>query len=196
MTDLQRRLDLDSYIPCQLAKLSNTVIRSVTSLFEEWFDISIPEWKVMAVIEKTPGMSAVDVAQHAGLDTVAVSRAVTKLMDAGRVRREFGREDRRRSILELTEAGRELFAKMTPLAASLQSSLLEGLTEEEKAVFEKTLKLLSAKSRDLADKFESKNPQAKPTERLNSRTYDIKNGGSYVSASLMARYISGTPTLR
>lgn len=196
MKNIEKSLELDAYIPCQLVTLSNNINRSVASLFEEWFEISIPEWKVMGVVMKMPGMSAVDVASHANLDTVAVSRAVTKLMDANYMLREFGKEDRRRSMLELTQTGKELYARITPLAESLQSSLLQGLTDEERAVFEKALKTLIITSRDFAQQFETKSPRIKPAERPNSRIHKNKDRGSRLATSLMARFTSGMPALR
>lgn len=185
-------IDLEEYIPCQLATLSTSVTRSVATLFEDWYDISIPEWKVLAIVAKRPGMSAVDVAQHAGLDTVAVSRAVTKLMDAGRITREFGKEDRRRSILGLSDEGRGLYEKIMPLAASLQSNLLEDLTVEEKALFEKALSSLLTKSRELTAAFEAAQrpatTRARPPKPYSSNS---KSSSGSMQTSLVARYISG-----
>lgn len=141
-------LELNKFMPCQLAELSNSIIRSVAELFEDWYDISITEWKVMVTVAENPGLSGVAVAECAGLDTVAVSRAVTTLMDSGRIHREFGREDRRRSILKLSEEGRALYSEVLPTALKLQSRLLDGLTDEERVIFAKALKQLSDRSTD------------------------------------------------
>lgn len=142
------QLELNQYMPCQLAELSNSIIHSVADLFEDWYDLSISEWKVMVTIAEHPGLSGVAVAESAGLDTVAVSRAVTTLMDTGRIHREFGREDRRRSILRLSDEGRALYQKVLPVAIKLQASLLDDLTEEERLVFAKAIKKLSERSSD------------------------------------------------
>lgn len=150
MTEAKAYVDFDDYLPCRLAAVSTTVLRSVAWIFEDCYDMSIPEWKVMSTVARHPRLSAVEVAQHAGLDTVAVSRAVTKLMDVGRISREFGKEDRRRSILELSEEGRKLYEQITPMAARFEASLLEELSDEEIRVLEIALKSLAAKSRDFA----------------------------------------------
>lgn len=142
------QFELHQFLPCRLAELSNSIVRSVAELFEESYDLSITEWKVMVTVARHPGLSAVAVAQFAGLDTVAVSRAVTKLMDAGRIHREFGLEDRRRSILKLSDDGLALYEEVLPLAKELQSSLLEGFTAEERAVFAKAIDKLGDRSRD------------------------------------------------
>ena len=155
MTEASKSLDLDVYIPCQLASLSHSISRSVAAVFEDWFEISMPEWKVMAVVASRPGVSAVEVARRARMDTVAVSRAVTKLIDSKRLERQFGDADRRRSILSLSAAGRELYEQIAPLAINLESELLEGLTEEEKALLQKLIDTLYSKSEDFAKAYVS-----------------------------------------
>jgi DNA-binding MarR family transcriptional regulator len=182
--------DLEEYIPCQLATLSTSIIRSVATLFEDWYDISIPEWKVLAIVVKRPGLSAVDVAQYAGLDTVAVSRAVTKLMDAGRITREFGKEDRRRSILSLSNEGREVYEQIMPVAVSLQSNLLEGLTRDEKVIFEKALSSLRTKSRELTAAFEAAQRPVRTRSRP-AKPYHSNGKDNSMPTSLVARFISG-----
>lgn len=153
MTDSARKFDLNDYIPCQLATLTHSIMRSVASVFEERFGISMPEWKVMVIIADKPGLSAVAVARLAQMDTVAVSRAVTKLTDRGLIARELDSEDRRRSILNLSATGCDLHAEIAPLAAELEASLLEDFSPEEKQVFEKAIKALYAKSKVFTDAF-------------------------------------------
>lgn len=175
------QIDLNKYMPCQLAELSNTIIRSVADLFEDWYDISITEWKVMVTVAERPGLSGVSVAEIAGLDTVAVSRAVTTLMDAGQINREFGREDRRRSILSLSEEGRALYDKVLPVAIRLQSSLLEGLTDEERVVFARAIKKLTERSTDFVLDIRHERQSSTPTARVASRPAPVRNHGLSLS---------------
>ena len=126
MTETSRKFDLNDYIPCLLATLTQSIMRSVASLFEDRYGISLPEWKVLAIIREKPGLSAVAVARRAQMDTVAVSRAVTKLLDRGLVLRELDSEDRRRSVLDVSAEGLELHDQIAPVACELEASLLEG----------------------------------------------------------------------
>ena len=153
MTETSKKFDLNDYIPCQLATVSQGIIRALAALFEERYGTSLPEWKVLAIIRETPGLSAVAVARRAQMDTVAVSRAVTKLLDRGLVSRELDSEDRRRSVLGISEAGLELHDEIAPLAAELETSLLEDLTDEEKLVFAKALNALQSKAAILTDAY-------------------------------------------
>jgi len=153
VTETSKKFDLNHYIPCQLASVTQAMMRSLAALFEERFGISLPEWKVLAITRERPGLSAIAVARRAQMDTVAVSRAVTKLLDRGLVSREIDGEDRRRSVLDLSEFGIELHDQIAPVAAELEASLFEDLTEDEKQVFEKAIRMLQAKATDFTDAY-------------------------------------------
>ena len=163
MRESLKKFDLNDYMPCQLAALTQSIMRSVASLFEDRYGISLPEWKVLAIIQDKPGLSAVAVARFAQMDTVAVSRAVTKLLDRDLVIRKLDTEDRRRSVLNLSARGQELHDQMVPLAANLEASLLDDLSKEEKRVFAKAIRALHAKAKVFTDAYNT------PIRRVNSR---------------------------
>ena len=89
------------------------------------FGLTIPEWRVIGIVGRFPGLSAVEVAERTMLDKVAVSRAVTKLIKAGRIDREFADADRRRSILTLSEDGRKVHDEVAPLALAMEAHAYE-----------------------------------------------------------------------
>ena len=65
---------------------------------------------------------------------VAVSRAVASLLAAGRLAREFDDEDRRRSVLQLSEEGLAVYDQVVPLALDFERHVLEGMPEAERAL--------------------------------------------------------------
>jgi DNA-binding MarR family transcriptional regulator len=136
-------LILENFMPYRLSVLSNTVSTTVARAYDKRFKVSIPEWRVIAILGRFPGLSAVEVAERTMMDKVAVSRAVTKLIKKGRIDRQFADADKRRSILNLTEEGRKLHDEIAELALGFESDLLAGLSPEEleqlNAVMEKLL---------------------------------------------------------
>lgn len=124
-------LRLEDFLPYRLAVLSNTVSTTVARAYDKRFSVSIPEWRVIAVLGRFPGLSAVEVAERTLMDKVAVSRAVTKLIKNGRIDREFADADRRRSILNLSEDGKTLHDEIAELALQFERDLLHGFSEEE-----------------------------------------------------------------
>ena len=127
-------LDLEHFLPYRLSVLSNRVSSMIARIYTERFALSITEWRVMAVLGRYPDLSANEVAQRTAMDKVAVSRAVARLLDAGRLKREIHGDDRRRSVLCLSEGGYRIYDEVAPLALAFERRLLDGIDETERAL--------------------------------------------------------------
>ena len=145
----KRELVLEEFLPYKLAILSNLISRSIAAMYEERYKLSIPEWRVMAVLSRFPGSSAVQVAERTLMDKVAVSRAVAKLIANGRVDRRHAASDRRRSVLQLTAHGARIYGEVAPLALNFEKELLEGLDSHELATFGRLLEQLLVRTQSL-----------------------------------------------
>ncbi len=144
---MKSELILEDFLPYRLSILSNTVSSTIASAYNKRFGLSIPEWRVIAVLGRFPGLSAVEVAERTLMDKVAVSRAVSKLIKTGRIDRQFADADRRRSILHLSEEGRNVHDEIAPLALKFEEDLLHGLSEEEIHTLNVLMERLLAKAR-------------------------------------------------
>ena len=152
---MDKDLILEGFLPYRLAILSHSVSHSIATIYESRFGISIPEWRVIAIVGRFPDLSAVEVAERTVMDKVAVSRAVTKLIKSGCIDRQFADADRRRSILNLTDKGRTLHDEIAPLALRMEADLLEDVNEEEAAMLDKVIDKLYAKSQLFAKPHET-----------------------------------------
>ena len=139
-------LRLENFLPYRLAVLSNTVSTTVARAYDKRFSVSIPEWRVIAVLGRFPGLSAVEVAGRTLMDKVAVSRAVTKLIKNGRIEREFADADKRRSILNLSEEGKKLHDEIATLALDFERDLLQGFSQDEIDTLNSTMERLLARA--------------------------------------------------
>lgn len=128
------QLDLEHFLPYRLSVLSNRVSGTIARIYTERFALSITEWRVMAVLGRYPDLSANEVAQRTAMDKVAVSRAVARLLEAGRLQREIHGDDRRRSVLRLSEAGYGIYDEVAPLALEFERRLLQGIDDTERAL--------------------------------------------------------------
>jgi DNA-binding MarR family transcriptional regulator len=126
------------------------VSSAIAGAYQRQFGLSIPEWRVMAVLARYPGLSAAEVAAHTRMDAVAVSRAVTRLLRAGRVRRSISAADRRRSVLRLSPAGSTVYREIAPLALRYERELLGGFGREELELLDKVLEKLTVRAQSLA----------------------------------------------
>ncbi|HRQ65440.1 MAG TPA: MarR family transcriptional regulator [Xanthomonadaceae bacterium] len=126
-------LALEAFLPYRLSVLSNTLSSAIARTYQNRFGISITEWRVLAVLGRHPGLSANEVAERTAMDKVAVSRAVNALLESGRLLRDTHENDRRRSILELSDAGRAIYEQVAPAALAFERALLDDFSAEERA---------------------------------------------------------------
>jgi DNA-binding MarR family transcriptional regulator len=96
-----------------------------------------------------PGLSASEVVERTAMDKVAVSRAVDRLVRSGRLLRETDGDDRRRSLLRLSPAGRAVYAEVVPAALALERRLLESLSATDREQLDELLGRLN----EAADKL-------------------------------------------
>lgn len=144
---MEDELILEDFLPYRLSVLSHTISTNIARVYEKRFGVSIPEWRVIAILGRFPGLSAVEVADRTLMDKVAVSRAVTKLIRNGRIDREFADADRRRSILNLSEEGRKVHNEIAPLALQFERELLQDISEQDYATYSVILDRLLSKAR-------------------------------------------------
>jgi DNA-binding MarR family transcriptional regulator len=84
------------------------------------------------------------------MNKVNVSRAVARLRKRGFLKQDIDGDDRRRSVLRLTEEGRKVFYDLIPRVKEVERQLLAGLSEEEI----RTLISLMARVRENANSLE------------------------------------------
>ncbi|WP_237561471.1 MarR family winged helix-turn-helix transcriptional regulator [Frateuria defendens] len=126
-------LELERFLPYRLSILSNTISQAIADDYQRHYDLSVTEWRVMAVLARFHGLSAREVSERTAMDKVAVSRALARLVAAGRVHRATHHGDKRRSVLSLTEAGWAVHDAVAPMARSHERAVLKKLDAEERA---------------------------------------------------------------
>ena len=113
--------------------LSNTVSQAIAGDYQQRFALSVTEWRVMAVLARFDRLSAREVAERTAMDKVAVSRALARLVAAGRVDRSVHDDDKRRSVLRLSASGWLIHDEVAPMARIRERDLLRKLTADERA---------------------------------------------------------------
>lgn len=139
-------LALERFLPYRLSILTNVVSAAIAGAYAQRFGLTIPEWRVMAVLGREPGLSAAEVGERTAMDKVAVSRAVARLVGSRRVARRIARTDRRRSRLELTPAGRAVYGKIVPLVLGYERRLLAALSPAEASGLDAALAKLQVRA--------------------------------------------------
>lgn len=136
-------LQLARFLPYRLSVLSNTISSAIAGIYQREFDLTVWQWRVMAVLAEAPGLTSREVAARTAMDKVAVSRAVSGLIAAGRLARHSDERDARAARLQLTKAGLSVYAQIAPRARAFEGELLAGLSREEAAHFNALLAKLA-----------------------------------------------------
>lgn len=143
------RLHLDRFVPYRLSVLTNIVSMSIAAAYEREFGLSIPQWRVLAVLARYPNLSAIEVAERTAMDKVAVSRAVQGLLASRRLVRAYDKGDRRRSILRLSSAGQAVYTRVAPLALSYEKKLLDALSPSDQRALDRLIGRLVERARSM-----------------------------------------------
>jgi DNA-binding MarR family transcriptional regulator len=129
-------INLEQFLPFRISVLSNRVSANIAKVYGDRYGIAIPEWRVITLLALYPGSSASEVSDRSAMDKVAVSRAVARLRERGFIRRETHGDDRRRSMLALSPAGRQVYETAAPLVNAMEERLMSVLSDEERKVLE------------------------------------------------------------
>ncbi|KAF1694626.1 MarR family winged helix-turn-helix transcriptional regulator [Pseudoxanthomonas koreensis] len=132
-------LALENFLPYRLSVLSNRVSQTIADLYQKRFGLAITEWRIMAVLGRFPDLSANEVAERTAMDKVAVSRAVARLLERSLIKREIHSDDRRRSVLALSEVGYTVYDEIAPMALACEQRLIATLDCEERATLDRLL---------------------------------------------------------
>jgi DNA-binding MarR family transcriptional regulator len=129
-------LRLAEFLPYRVSVAAESVSRAFAERYEAEFGLSIPEWRVMAILGEgealsTQVLSTQAVIARTEMDRVKVSRAVIRLAEKGLVSRAPHPEDQRAQILRLSARGAALYRRIVPRAHALQAELAEVLSPAE-----------------------------------------------------------------
>lgn len=138
---LPAHFDLEHFLPYQLSVVSNTVSQGIAYTYQQDHDLTVIEWRIIAVLGRYPGLTASQVVERTVMDKVAVSRAVKRLLERGLLKRNTHSSDRRYRNLELTEiTGQKTFESIVPRARNYEQTLLADFDVDE---IQTLVKLLS-----------------------------------------------------
>ena len=126
--------ELDGFLPYRLSVAAAQVSRRFAALYGAEAGLSIPEWRVLAHLDRSGAVSVRDINARVHLDKSIVSRAASRLEAAGLLRKSGHDTDRRLVTLELTAEGRALMRRLGRIATAFQAELIAELGPEAEAL--------------------------------------------------------------
>lgn len=104
--------------------------------------LSIPQLRTLAFLNRSPGASLSDLAEHLGVTCATASATTERLVQRNLVQRIDDPQERRRVLLSLTEDGKHQLKQSQDQTRAHIADLLTGLTEEQISHIEEGLALL------------------------------------------------------
>ena len=129
---------LDDYLPYLLNRAGARIAASFTEVVRG-YGITLPMWRVLAVLNEKNGQRMNELAQRTSIDASTLSRVVDGMEARGLARRARDGADARSIVVAGTPAGRELTAKIVPLAHYYEQVALRGFGEREARLLKRML---------------------------------------------------------
>jgi len=143
-------LRLRSFLPYRLSIAANAVSLVIAAAYEERFGLSVPEWRLIAVLHEHGGCTQQDLVRLTLMDKVAVSRAAVALARRGLLDRTRDLNDGRARRLRLSKTGQELHRRITPAALNYEAELLASFSASEIAALREMLERIEGAAKELA----------------------------------------------
>jgi len=137
-------LKLDDFLPFRLSFTSNLVSDRIARAYQALFGLTIPEWRLVAVIAESDGITQQAIGANTRMDKVTVSRAAIALVERGLVERAPNAGDRRSHLLRLTASGRALYEQVAPKALELEQRIFGSFDAERVERFVAMLREIEA----------------------------------------------------
>lgn len=129
----------------RIHRLANQLSQGAARRYRAEFDVSLMEWRVIALLGDFAPLTLKDLARESGLDKSLASRAVSGLVERGLVSRTPGRQDAREVSLRLSAAGRRAYAGLMRSAHARDAVFLAALDPAERDALDGIIeKLLGA----------------------------------------------------
>lgn len=144
-------LQLDDFLPYRLSVATNLVTDVIAKAYAKLFNLAVPEWRIIAVIAETDGLTQQAVGRRTRMDKVTVSRATIALTARGLIVRTRNPGDGRSQLLSLSEEGRKLYRAVVPQARQLERAIFGDIPVDEIRRFCDTLDRITGSAEKLVD---------------------------------------------
>lgn len=126
-TSEKQPLILEDFLPYRLNKAAEAISQRFASLYRAQYGLTRPEWRTLATLGQFGVLTATAIGAHSSMHKTKVSRAVFALEQRYWLRRKRDEADRRIENLELTPAGRKVYADLAEVAHTFEAELLSNL---------------------------------------------------------------------
>lgn len=113
-------------------------------------EITKTEHSVIMFLSLEDNVSQDTISEYLVLDKGTIAKTLAKLEEKGLVQRTVNQQNRRENIVSLTERGKKEVKTVQDIGKGWEYSLMEGIGEEEQAIFAKVLATMTENAKILA----------------------------------------------
>lgn len=133
-------LNVEDFLTFRLTRLSNSLRTNLTKPYLESFDLSLPEWRLLALVARFAPMRFSEVTARSGMDKGQVSRTLRVMATRGLTKTKAIRDRGSRStealaapvMVSITPKGTALYKAVLPVARKRQADMLLSLSQPER----------------------------------------------------------------
>ena len=163
LTSTGSSLNTEDFLTFRVTRLSNAMRTNLTKPYLAQFGLSLPEWRLLALVARFSPLRFSEVTLRSGMDKGQVSRTLRVMAERGLTKMKTIRPAGSRArealaapvMVSVTAKGQSLYKSVLPVARKRQAEILLTLSESERKAFHATLdKLFAVAGGDTKDEVE------------------------------------------
>jgi DNA-binding MarR family transcriptional regulator len=151
MSRLKDPQEHDDFLNYRLKRLLTLGGAPAIRLCEGRHGVARMEWRLVAALEEDGPMSLSALVRRTDIDQARVSRAIDRLHEKGLVHRTRDTADRRRILLDVSDAGHRLYHDLFPALAQINRRIMAVLDEGEALALAGYLERLTTRAREIQE---------------------------------------------
>jgi DNA-binding MarR family transcriptional regulator len=145
-------LHTEDFLTFRLTRLSNALRNNMTKPYLEEFNLSLPEWRLLALVTRFSPLRFSELTNRSSMDKGQVSRTLRVMTKRGLTKTKIIAQRGSRSAealaapvsVSITPKGKALYKSVLPVAQRRQAQMLQTLNESERLALFTTLDKLFA----------------------------------------------------
>jgi DNA-binding MarR family transcriptional regulator len=145
-------LNIDEFLTFRITRLSNALRTNLTKRYLEEFELSIPEWRLLALVTRFSPVRFSELTARSSMDKGQVSRTLQVMTKRGLIKMKVVKQRGSRAAAALAAPvtvsvapkGKALYRQVLPVARQHQAEILRQLSESDRLALYETLDRLFA----------------------------------------------------
>jgi len=145
-------LHIEDFLTFRITRLSNALRNNLTKRYLEEFDVSLPEWRLLALITRFSPLRFAELTSRSSMDKGQVSRTLQIMTKRGWIKMKAVSQRGSRSaealaapvVVSVTAKGKAFYEAVLPAAQRRQAEALATLSKSERLALYATLGKLYA----------------------------------------------------